>query len=404
MNSTTGFIGFDGFVWFQGVVEDRIDPEKLGRVRVRILGLHTENKTEIPTEDLPWAYPISPVNSASMNGIGYTPMGPVEGTWVVGFFRDGQNCQEPVIMGTMTGIPQRAPKPVLGFEDPNANYPKSPEFILDPDINRLARNESIEQTIVQYKQDNLKTEIPVALDYSEPWSEPIPGYNAIYPFNHVYQSESGHYKEVDDTPNNERLHEYHKKGTFTEIQSDGTKVTKVVQDNYELIYGNGFVWVGGAVNLTVDGDCNILCGGSANIEVNQNAKVLVREDADLQVYGQMDMFVGQDFNLQVGGDFSIGVGGDFAVQANNTSLIALVTAAMSGAASAEVTSVGQTKVASTGSLTLAGSAVGLQASALLSVGGGLIDIQALTSVKTVASASISCLAPSVTRGGNPFWT
>ena len=48
---SNGFIGYDRFVWFQGVVEDRMDPQKLGRLRVRILGHHTEDKTKIPTED-----------------------------------------------------------------------------------------------------------------------------------------------------------------------------------------------------------------------------------------------------------------------------------------------------------------------------------------------------------------
>ena len=47
------FMGLDGFVWFTGVVEDRYDPDKLGRVRVRCLGYHTESKELIPTEDLP---------------------------------------------------------------------------------------------------------------------------------------------------------------------------------------------------------------------------------------------------------------------------------------------------------------------------------------------------------------
>ena len=49
------FMGLDGFVWFTGVVEDRNDPDKLGRVRVRCLGFHTEDLVDIPTADLPWA-------------------------------------------------------------------------------------------------------------------------------------------------------------------------------------------------------------------------------------------------------------------------------------------------------------------------------------------------------------
>ena len=67
------FAGKNGFVWFQGVVEDRNDPLQLGRVRVRCLGFHTEDKQLIPTEDLPWAYPVQPISSAAMSGIGSTP-------------------------------------------------------------------------------------------------------------------------------------------------------------------------------------------------------------------------------------------------------------------------------------------------------------------------------------------
>ena len=45
--STTDFMGRDGFIWFAGVVEDRQDPLKLGRVRVRCLGYHTEDKNAL---------------------------------------------------------------------------------------------------------------------------------------------------------------------------------------------------------------------------------------------------------------------------------------------------------------------------------------------------------------------
>ena len=81
---------YSEFTWWTGVVEDRIDPLKLGRCRVRILGYHTDKKDDdnIPTNTLPWATPMQPITSAAMNGIGTTPMGPVEGTLIVGFFRD----------------------------------------------------------------------------------------------------------------------------------------------------------------------------------------------------------------------------------------------------------------------------------------------------------------------------
>ena len=132
---------FGEFIWWQGVVEDRVDPLKLGRCRVRILGYHTDNKVEgvgIPTEHLPWATPSQPITSAAMNGIGTTPMGPVEGTWVFGFFRDGKNAQEPVMMSTFGGIPQEVSNPSLGFNDPKGVYPLA-THVNEPDVNRLAR-------------------------------------------------------------------------------------------------------------------------------------------------------------------------------------------------------------------------------------------------------------------------
>lgn len=91
------------FIWWVGVVEDRDDPEKLGRCRVRIFGYHTEDKTILPTEDLPWAIPIQPINSASISGIGFTPVGIVPGTWVTGWFLDGEDKQQPVMLGTIPG-------------------------------------------------------------------------------------------------------------------------------------------------------------------------------------------------------------------------------------------------------------------------------------------------------------
>jgi len=108
---------YESFIWWTGVVEDRKDPLFLGRCRVRIFGHHSkfitpsaETPTDapsadyIPIDELPWAYPVTPVTSAAMTGIGAAPVGPVEGSWVVGFFLDGTDMQEPVIIGTIGGV------------------------------------------------------------------------------------------------------------------------------------------------------------------------------------------------------------------------------------------------------------------------------------------------------------
>ena len=60
-------------MFYTGVVESRSDPLELGRCQVRIVGLHTHDKTQLPTQQLPWATPVQPIGSAAMNGIGYTP-------------------------------------------------------------------------------------------------------------------------------------------------------------------------------------------------------------------------------------------------------------------------------------------------------------------------------------------
>ena len=143
-------------IWWQGVVEDRADPLMLGRCRVRILGYHTDNKEEgvgIPTSHLPWATPSQPITSAAMNGIGTTPIGPVEGTWVFGFFRDGKNAQEPVIFGTFGGIPEQEANTDKGFNDPQGNFPRSAELHA-PDTNRLATGVGVLPVVNAYGEEH----------------------------------------------------------------------------------------------------------------------------------------------------------------------------------------------------------------------------------------------------------
>lgn len=95
----------NNLIWWTGVVEDRDDPEKLGRCRVRIFGYHTPDTNLLPTSDLPWAIPLQSITSAATSGIGHTPVGIVPGTWVMGWFLDGDEAQRPLILGTLAGKP-----------------------------------------------------------------------------------------------------------------------------------------------------------------------------------------------------------------------------------------------------------------------------------------------------------
>ena len=117
MNETSYFMGRDNFVWFTGVVEDRNDPYKQGRVRVRCVGHHTPDLTILPTSELPWAHVMHPVTDPSMHGMGNSPSWLVEGGWVVGFFLD-DDLQQPLIIGSLPGQPSTPADNKTGFNDP----------------------------------------------------------------------------------------------------------------------------------------------------------------------------------------------------------------------------------------------------------------------------------------------
>ena len=289
-------------VWFQGVVEDRQDPLFLGRVKVRCLGYHTPNKTQLPTDDLPWSHPVQPITSAAMSGIGDSPLGPVEGSWVVGFFRDGELCQNPVYFGTIGGIPTESPNPDLGFYDPNGNYPIE-ETLGEPATNRLARGQEV-STIVEVKKENLdESEVPDGGGSSIKLEEPQTKFAAEYPFNHVKMSESGHIFEVDDTPGAERITKNHRTGTFEEIHPNGERVLKVINNNYTAILGNDTIHVSGSSSVDVDQDIRISVEGNAFVDVKGNldqhvgGNMVLRVDGSLEMHGQNVKVTGKPIDL-----------------------------------------------------------------------------------------------------------
>ena len=540
---------------YTGVVENRIDPLKLGRCQVRVVGLHNHDKTQLKTEDLPWAYPMQPITSAGISGIGHSPLGPVEGTWVVVMFRD-EDEQQPIILGTIGGIPQApgtvdsdddtlilkedgylagsdqrttttdsgdkakntaetppaeetglAPassyKPsqdaialikkfeglrlkaykdsvgiwtvgygttqingfpvtettvintaeaerqlmqflnetaapsvyrnckslitqsmfdamcsfvynlgsgtyakstllkelnaskyqesanlfpdynkaggqvsegltrrrlaemelflkdgvpnvsgglskvvsetppvdsapnasgktantqqavVMGFKDPSGKYPL---YINEPDTNKLARHEDIKKTIVRKKE--LSRDKKVITAQGKSWDQsPIP-YNSQYPFNHVYMTESGHVMEFDDTKNSERIHIYHKSGTFSEIDANGTQVNKIIGDKYEILERNGYVYIKGTANVTIDGDHNVKVNNALNIDILGKTTINVFNDSEVNVSGKMDLSVKEDLSIRAksvnieaySGDINMKASGTLAGDATNVHL------------------------------------------------------------------------------------
>jgi len=94
---TAGFYG-DTTRWFIGtVIRNTGDPLKLGRLKVRIVGIH--DNPEIRDADLPWAPVVIPTTEVGLM-YGRGPRIGV-GTQVIGIFLDGPQSQQPLVIGSI---------------------------------------------------------------------------------------------------------------------------------------------------------------------------------------------------------------------------------------------------------------------------------------------------------------
>lgn len=278
------YMGLGGFHWFIGVVEDRNDPLKVGRVKVRILGAHTSDKTILPTEDLFWSSVMLPITASGISGIGQSATGLLEGSWVFGFFRDGERSQDAVILGSLPGRPIKPCEPSKGFNDPRGILPL---YINEPDVNRLAVNGEIKHPSSAIDTTNRITNIQA---YNSEWSQPASTYAAVYPFNQVYESESGHIVEFDDTEGAERIHIRHRSGTRLEITANGDQMAITKGNNYILIDGNNKVYIAGSSDITVNGNANIRAAGdvgvlASNIDITATGNINMDAGGNVVITG-----------------------------------------------------------------------------------------------------------------------
>lgn len=172
---------------------------------------------EIEDVDLPWAQIVVPITQGVHEGKGQY-LGMLVGTQVFGIFLDGQNSQLPMVIGSI---------------------PK------DGDQND--RVESVGE----------------------------------YPKNKVYATESGHYREYDDTEGKTRIKEQHRSGTNYEMQDDGTRRTHITQDEKLTIEGERFTVVVGNDEVNVTGNVKINVTGNALIAVKEDVKVTSAVSIDL---------------------------------------------------------------------------------------------------------------------------
>jgi hypothetical protein len=215
-------MGMQGFVWFFGFVEGLDDPKKLGRAQVRVVG----TSTTVKTSDLFWARIAVPAQSPSHNGIGQSPNGLLVGSMVMGFFMDSEHQQQPMILFSWWGMD------LSGFVTGDKKISKGSSTF-----------------------------------------EPASPAKPTYPHNKVFTTESGHVIEYDDTPGAERLHFFHKSGTYDEVGPDGTRVVKNVGDTYEIDLGKKKMYVKSDLTVQVDGNVNMNVKGTTVINGAGNITV-----------------------------------------------------------------------------------------------------------------------------------
>ena len=304
---------------YYGVIESRADPKQLGRVKVRVLGIHTEDKVILPTADLPWATVLS--HDGSNSGLGTTPSFFVEGTWVLVDFFDS-DMQEPYIIGGLPGIPKEAVDTSLGFNDPNGTYPVAVNV---SDVHENARG-SLTATSPVARDNVRKTSIPSA-DFDEftlptvlgtltvrgsnatEFSEPLVvegTYKPTYPNNHVFSTEKGHLLEFDDTVGFQRIAITHSAGSYQEYSNDGTYVSHVVSKMFEIVSSDKSSLIEGDSIETIDKSLKLKVnklassGNHYDIEIGEGANfnIMVRSGSlNMNVNGNVNIFSNDDINM-----------------------------------------------------------------------------------------------------------
>ena len=242
----TEFYG-DNTRWFIGVVKNINDPLELGRVQVKIFGIHEGTKEDIPDADLPYAQVVMPITEGGVKGLGNT-VGLQVNARVFGIFLDGKHSQDPLVLGSLPKIEE-----------------ESDGAIKDVTTSQLARGTNT----LSKANDSIIDDTPYDSRYK-----------AAYPNNAVHQTSSGHVIEIDDTSGYERIHIFHKSGTFIEMHENGDVVTQ---------HKNGFRTVTGNDKLHVTKDLDIIVGGDCNFSVNGDIVMTSLSNIDIHAAGQIEI-------------------------------------------------------------------------------------------------------------------
>lgn len=338
-----------------GIVEDRHDPLQMGRVRVRVFGVHSpDRKNDILIEDLPWSIVMQPTNTSTTAS---TISQLVEGTWVVVMYLD-ENLQDPMVIGA---VPAAAPEGQinyeLGFTDPFRQNPRFQSETNSPRQNLSTtsligkEDEWTEHPTYDTRREKRRTEIPLARKYqtttvlsdsitenSETWDErdlrgadniDAADYLSQYPYNTVREYEGGLIEEYDSSPPTEngeersRITEMHPSGSYREVVGDGSTTFKIVGDGYTITLKDQYMYVQGDLNVTVEGDMRHLVNGDYILEVRGDyvQKVDGNRIGKIQGNDALEVLVNSSTNVSENHSLRVGTDSFHLIEGNSSRII-----------------------------------------------------------------------------------
>ena len=134
--------------------------------------------------------------------------------------------------------------------------------------------------------------------------EPENPYNAIYPLNQVHQTARGHVIEIDDSFDSngsyERIHIYHKSGTFIEMHPNGDVVTHH-KNGFRTVTGNDKLHVTEDMEITVDGNLNLVVKGNVTEDITGNITTTIGKNSSKDVGGSDTESISSNKTITTGG-------------------------------------------------------------------------------------------------------
>ena len=296
-------MGISNPLFFIGVVEDNNDPSFQGRIRVRAFGVHGTH-SEVPVQSLPWAMCVSGAYTAD------DPLPPLN-SFVFGMFLDGDEAQNPLVLGMIPTQYYEAMNPNLDgygvIPDKDGDILAkgfTPEDIGEHQRSKVGRAERIDNTFHNQISTNALQNQKVG-GTEDTWDQPSSAYSAKYPYNRVIET-ARHTIELDDTPGGERISIHHTSGSFIQIDAKGTTTERAEGDRYEINIGTKHESSGHSV-VTVNGNAHVYVKGNKTEEIMGNYK--------LMVHGNSEFNTGQNSFVHAGNSLQMR-GGNLKLEAN----------------------------------------------------------------------------------------